>query len=61
MYSMNVKLNGRWEEITLLVWGASTKLLPSDIGLQVELKPVQDAGVRVIACKSCAEKFWCSF
>lgn len=57
MYTMNAKLNGWWDEVTLLVWGPSSKLLASDTGLQEELKPVQGAGVRVIACKSCAEKF----
>ncbi len=61
MYTMNAKLNGWWDEVTLLVWGPSSNLLASDTGLQTELKPVlkpvQDAGVRVIACKSCAEKF----
>lgn len=57
MYSMNAKLHGWWDEVTLLVWGASSKLLATDAGLQEELKPVQDAGVRVIACKACAEKF----
>lgn len=57
MYSMNAKLNGWWDEVTLLVWGPSSRLLAGDAGLQDELKPVQDAGVRVVACKSCAEKF----
>jgi hypothetical protein len=57
MYSMNAKLHGWWEEVTLLVWGPSSKLLAGDAGLQEELKTVQDAGVKVIACKSCAEKF----
>lgn len=57
MYTMNAKLNGWWDEVTLLVWGPSSKLIATDTELQAELKPVQDAGVRVIACKSCAEKF----
>lgn len=57
MYSMNAKLNGWWDEITLLVWGPSTRLLAGDPDLQNEMKQVQDSGVRVIACKACAEKF----
>ena len=32
MYSLNAKLKGWWDEVTLLVWGASTKLLGTDRG-----------------------------
>lgn len=57
MYTMNAMLNNWWDEVTLLVWGPSSRLLASDTALQAELKPVQEAGVRVVACKSCAEKY----
>jgi len=55
-YSTKSKLNVWWDEVTLLTCGASSKLLASNTLLQEELKPVREAGVKVIACKACAEK-----
>lgn len=54
MYGLNSKLKGWWDEVTLLVWGASTKLLGTDPEIQERLKDLQDAGVETIACKACA-------
>jgi hypothetical protein len=34
MYSMNAKLHGWWDEVTLLVWGPSSRLLAGDADLQ---------------------------
>ena len=34
MYTHNSKLRGWWEDVTLIVWGASTKLLIQDEELQ---------------------------
>ncbi len=56
MYTRNSMIHGWWEEVTLLIWGASARLLVEDAGLQEELKLLQEAGVKLIACKSCAEK-----
>jgi hypothetical protein len=57
MYAMNSRLKGWWNDVTLLVWGPSSKLLVSDTELQEYVKQVQDAGVRVIACKQCADNY----
>ena len=54
MYGMNAKLKGWWDEVTLLVWGASTRLLGTDPEIQEKLKALQEAGVETIACKACA-------
>lgn len=54
MYSLNGKLKGWWDEVTLLVWGASTKLLGTDAEIQEKLKALQEAGVETIACRACA-------
>lgn len=54
MYSLNGKLKGWWDEVTLLVWGASTKLLGADAEIQEKLKALQEAGVETIACRACA-------
>jgi hypothetical protein len=55
MYTLNAKLRGWWEEVTLLVWGAATKLVAEDEAVQESLKAFREKGIRTIACKKCAE------
>jgi hypothetical protein len=57
MYAMNSKLQEWWNDVTLLIWGPSSRLLVNDKELQELMKQVQDAGVRVIACKQCADNY----
>ena len=52
LYCLNSKLKGWWDEVTLLVWGASTGLLAEDGEIQTYLSTLQEAGVEVIACKN---------
>lgn len=54
MYNLNAKLKGWWDEVTLLAWGASTKLLGTDAEIQEKLQALQKAGVETIACRACA-------
>lgn len=55
LYTLNAKRRGWWKEVTLLVWGASDRLLAEDAQIQAAVKEIQAAGVEVIACKRCAE------
>ncbi len=57
MYAENSKLNGWWDEVTLLIWGASAKLISEDTELQKILPKFIDAGVRIIACRQCAKNY----
>jgi len=57
MYTFNAKKNGWWEEITLLVWGPSSRLLSEDKELQDYVKDMMDVGVNVIACKGCSDLY----
>ena len=54
MYAVNSKRFGWWKDVTLLIWGASTRLTSQDIEIQSRLKEAQKRGVRTIACKRCA-------
>jgi hypothetical protein len=56
MYTYNAKAKGWWKNVALLVWGASSRLLASDPGIQAEVRRIADAGVRVFICKRCLEK-----
>jgi hypothetical protein len=57
MYTLNAKLRDWWDEIRLIVWGPSSKLLSEDVDLQAEVRKMQDAGVILDACKACADRY----
>lgn len=57
MYTLNSKLRQWWKEVTLIVWGPSSKLITEDIGLQEYLEKLKDAGVKLEACITCADMY----
>ena len=57
MYTLNAKLKGWWNDISLIVWGPSAKLLTEDEELQGYMDKIMDAGVSVRACKGCADQY----
>lgn len=57
MYTYNAKKYGWWKDITLLVWGPSSKLLSEDEELQDYVKEMDKIGVNLLACKGCADLY----
>ena len=57
MYTLNSKKYKWWDDITLLVWGPSAKLLSEDKELQDYIKKIKESGTEVLACKSCADQY----
>lgn len=57
MYTLNAKKYKWWDDITLLVWGPSAKLLSEDKELQDYVKTMLDSGIHVLACKGCADLY----
>jgi len=55
MYALNSKLNGWWDDITLIIWGPSSDLLSQDYELQEYLNRIKKAGIVVEACKACTD------
>jgi hypothetical protein len=55
MYTLNAKLKGWWNDISLIVWGPSAKLVSEDKGLQAGIKKIKEAGVELMACKACSD------
>jgi hypothetical protein len=55
MYTINSKLHDWWKDVVLLIWGSSTMLSARDKEIQERIAAAQKEGVRVIACKRCAE------
>jgi hypothetical protein len=57
MYTYNAKKFEWWNDITLLVWGPSQKLLTEDAELQEYVKKMIADGIEVLACKGCADQY----
>jgi len=60
MYTKNSKLKGWWNDVKLVVWGPSAKLISVDQELQAELAELKKAGVELLACKACADRYGAS-
>ena len=57
MYTLNSKLKGWWKEVILIVWGPSSKLISVDTELQAYLLKIKEVGVKLLACKACADMY----
>jgi hypothetical protein len=57
MYTHAAKRNDWFDEVVLIVWGSSSKLLASDKALQEKVKAMIADGVIVEACSSCSNQF----
>jgi hypothetical protein len=57
MYTMNAKSQGWFDEVTLIVWGPSAKLLAENAELQEEVAAMAGVGVEIVACKACADSY----
>ena len=57
MYTLNAKLKEWWKDVTLIVWGSSSRLVASDTELQGYITSMKNAGVNLLACKRCADMF----
>lgn len=57
MYTYNAKKQGWFEEVVLIIWGPSAKLLSENKMTQDYVKKMQEAGVVVEACVACARMY----
>lgn len=56
MYAHNAVLNNWWDQVTVIIWGASTKYVASDKKIQIQLLQMLKDGVKVSACKACVDQ-----
>lgn len=54
-YTINSKKNGWWEEVNIIIWGASAQLVAKDTQVQVEIMEMISLGVHIEACKDCSD------
>jgi len=57
MYTFNAKRFEWWKEITIIIWGPTAQLMANDQELQEKFKELIEAGIRVKACKGCADQY----
>jgi len=56
MYAINSLKNAWWEKVTLILWGATAKLVSEDKDIQKKIEEALDVGVHITACKACADQ-----
>ena len=57
MYVHNAKKAKWFDEVEMIVWGPSAKLLSEDAALQKAVKQMLKDGVKIRACKACADSY----
>jgi hypothetical protein len=55
MYTHAAKRNGWFDDVVLIVWGSSSRLLAEDAALQEKVKAMIEDGVILEACIACSE------
>ncbi len=56
MYGINSKLREWWENVTIIIWGATARLAAENDTIQDLIQGALNAGVHVSACKACADQ-----
>ena len=57
MYAKYSMKNGWWDECTVILWGATTKLMAEDKAMQAEMATLQqEYGIKFVGCITCAKE-----
>ena len=56
MYAVNSLKYKWWDEVEVIIWGASTELVAKDERSQEVIKRMKENGVKLSACKACAKQ-----
>lgn len=56
MYAKNSLKNGWWKEVTVIVWGATVKLLAENEDIRREFQEAVARGVKFEGCIACARE-----
>ena len=57
MYTINAKMHSWFDDVCLVVWGPSAKLLSEDAELQEYIGRMAQVGVTIEACKACTDQY----
>lgn len=56
MYAENSMRYQKWDHLTIIIWGSTTKLAAEDPQIQEKIRMLQGLGVHFSACVTCAEE-----
>lgn len=56
MYAGNALKQKWWKDVEIIVWGATAKLVGEDKSIQEMITDLGKTGVKVRACKACAQE-----
>lgn len=56
MYATNAMLNGWWDKVTVILWGATAKLAAESDVIKDRIVIAKQAGVEFSACIACANQ-----
>jgi len=56
MYACNAKKRGLWENVQVIIWGATAGLVAKDLHIQQLIREAQKDGVNFSACIACADR-----
>lgn len=56
MYAGNAQWKGWWDEVSIIIWGGSARLVGEDVTVQHQLTELIAKGVELRACRACAEQ-----
>jgi hypothetical protein len=56
MYAHNSLVHNWWDEVEIIVWGATAKLVAEDKSIQKKLLELQGEGIKIRFCLACAIK-----
>ncbi len=56
MYAENSLLKHWWDEVEIIVWGGTAKLVAENKAIQEMLLDIKSKGVKVRFCRACAAK-----
>lgn len=56
MYAVNAMMQNWWDEVVVIIWGASARLVAENAVIKQRIEIAQLAGVKFEACKACADQ-----
>ncbi len=56
-YSYNSKKQGWMDQVRVILWGPTEKIVIEDLDFQEQVRLLMDTGVEVYACKACSDNF----
>ncbi len=56
MYATNSMLERWWDEVTVVIWGATARLVAENAQIQESIRVAMNVGVKFSACIACARQ-----